>query len=164
MHTSHISPIFLFQMIWGFLRFITHTQFLIGPSNFQYWKEKHWSINEKLFYIDDFMEQCTLVGNSALHTTLYCTQSHWHSARALPHLSLISRGDRMKTTLRPHFHSTRFKIVGCIQIFSSILPLSIELLHFIILPFPLSATLCFAKFASECKVWIDVGGREAQGI
>ena len=39
MHTSHISPIFLFQMIWGFLRFITHTQFLIGPSNFQYWKK-----------------------------------------------------------------------------------------------------------------------------
>ena len=135
MHTSRISPIFLFQMIWGFLRFITHTQFLIGPSNFQYWKEKHWSINEKLFYIDDFMEQCTLVGNSALHTTLYCTQSHWHSARALPHLSLISRGERMKTSLRPHFHWTRFKIVCCIQIFSSILAVSIELLHFFISSF-----------------------------
>ena len=164
MHTNHISPIFSFQITWGFLRFITHTQLLIGPPNVQYRKKNIGQPTRGFFYIDDFMEQCTLVGNSALDTTLYCTQPHWHSARALPHLSLISRGDRMKTTLRPHFHWTTFKMECYIRIFSSMLPVSIKLLRFIISPFPLSATLCFAKFASECKVWIDVRGRDAQGI
>ena len=152
-------------MIWGFLRFITHTQFLIGPSNFQYWKKNIGQSMRSFFIL--MTSWNNVLWLAILHyIRLYIAHNPIDILREpSPIFHSYRVGTEWKQlSLRPHFHSTRFKIVCCIQIFSSILPVSIELLHFIILPFPLSATLCFAKFASECKVWIDVGGREAQGI
>ena len=163
MHTSHISPIFLFQMIcvllhihsfnWSFQFSIPKRKTLVN----QWEAFLYWWLHGTMYSGWQFC----ITYDSILHTIplTFCASP----PPSFTHIAWGQNENNSSSTLSLDqiqncvLHTNLFFHPGSFYRASSFL-------HFIILPFPLSATLCFAKFASECKVWIDVGGREAQGI